>query len=631
MLTMRIVQTKKGSNWGNVQIEGIGNFDGLVGIEELTDYEIKETKHKFKDNVGKSKLKKKHKKIKNLDQKNEPTEVVQDLEIEPSDILPWTNIFVPEEIANSLVKQGFSNPTEIQRQCIPAAIKGRRDILGAAETGSGKTLAFGIPMLYGILKCLENELPVEVDSEEEDFEPPIKNKKCVRVIHLSSEKKIGSLLGLVLTPTRELALQIKNHLDITAKYTAVKVAVVVGGMSVEKQIRILKKKPHLLVATPGRLWELMTQEPNLVNLNNIRFFTIDETDRMLERDHFPELRSILEILQEHKKVKRQNFVFSATLTLVHEPPSYIKRKRHNKAQLTQNDKLKKLIKAVGMKDYKVVDITKKTGTAAALKEAKISCTFDEKDYYIYYLLKAYNGRTVIFCNSISCVRRLASLLSLLSCSPLPLHANMQQRQRLKNLDRFKKEDNSVLLSTDVAARGLDIPNIDHVIHYQVPRTSEGYIHRSGRTARANKTGLTILLIEPNEVKSYIKICNTLGREKDVDEFPVEQNLLLEAKSRVKIARDVDILERKLIKFNSNISWLEKSAEELDLVLDDEQIPKVSNKEVSSAKHQLLINKKQLANLLSKPLISKSTAINTQNEKKKVIKKMKFLKQKLHCT
>lgn len=114
MLTMRIVQTKKGSNWGNVQIEGIGNFDGLVGIEELTDYEIKETKHKFKDNVGKSKLKKKHKKIKNLDQKNEPTEVVQDLEIEPSDILPWTNIFVPEEIANSLVKQGFSNPTEIQ-------------------------------------------------------------------------------------------------------------------------------------------------------------------------------------------------------------------------------------------------------------------------------------------------------------------------------------------------------------------------------------------------------------------------------------------------------------------------------------------------------------------------------------
>uniref|UniRef100_T1HAT9 ATP-dependent RNA helicase n=1 Tax=Rhodnius prolixus TaxID=13249 RepID=T1HAT9_RHOPR len=612
---MRIVQTKKGSNWGNVQIEGIGNFDGLVGIEELTDYEIKETKHKFKDNVGKSKLKKKHKKIKNLDQKNEPTEVVQDLEIEPSDILPWTNIFVPEEIANSLVKQGFSNPTEIQRQCIPAAIKGRRDILGAAETGSGKTLAFGIPMLYGILKCLENELPVEVDSEEEDFEPPIKNKKCVRVIHLSSEKKIGSLLGLVLTPTRELALQIKNHLDITAKYTAVKVAVVVGGMSVEKQIRILKKKPHLLVATPGRLWELMTQEPNLVNLNNIRFFTIDETDRMLERDHFPELRSILEILQEHKKVKRQNFVFSATLTLVHEPPSYIKRKRHNKAQLTQNDKLKKLIKAVGMKDYKVVDITKKTGTAAALKEAKISCTFDEKDYYIYYLLKAYNGRTVIFCNSISCVRRLASLLSLLSCSPLPLHANMQQRQRLKNLDRFKKEDNSVLLSTDVAARGLDIPNIDHVIHYQVPRTSEGMI--------INIFYLKLYLLSNDKNNNLI--------EKDVDEFPVEQNLLLEAKSRVKIARDVDILERKLIKFNSNISWLEKSAEELDLVLDDEQIPKVSNKEVSSAKHQLLINKKQLANLLSKPLISKSTAINTQNEKKKVIKKMKFLKQKLHCT
>jgi len=130
---------------------------------------------------------------------------------------------------------------------------------------------------------------------------------------------------------------------------------------------------------------------------------------------------------------------------------------------------------------------------------------------LYYFVQRHPGRTIVFCNSIDCVKRLATLFGLLDCNPLPLHANMIQKQRLKNLERFRDSPMGFLIATDVAARGLDIPNVEHVIHYQVPRTSENYVHRSGRTARANKHGITVMFMEPGEVKSYIKLYKTLER------------------------------------------------------------------------------------------------------------------------
>lgn len=144
-------------------------------------------------------------------------------------------------------------------------------------------------------------------------------------------------------------------------------------------------------------------------------------------------------------------------------------------------------------------------------ECRINCALEEKDFYVYYFLQKHPGRTLIFCNSIGCVKRLANLLTILGCASLPLHATMQQRQRLKNLERFRDNPLGILVATDVAARGLDIPSVEHVLHYQTPRTSESYVHRSGRTARASKEGITILLIEPNEVNCYVKMCSTLGR------------------------------------------------------------------------------------------------------------------------
>lgn len=240
---------------------------------------------------------------------------------------------------------------------------------------------------------------------------------------------------------------------------------------------------------------------------------------MVEKGHFEEVKLLMERLNrdESKKSKRQNFIFSATLTLVHDIPNHLRMKNVSRRKkfesVSANDKLKQFIYGLGISQPKIVDITKKEGTAEKLTECRIVCELTEKDYYLYYFLQQHPGRTIVFCNSIDCVRRLGNLFDLLQCKTLPLHANMIQKQRLKNLERFRDSKDALLIATDVAARGLDIPNVDHVIHYQVPRTSENYIHRSGRTARANTEGITVLLMEPGEMRYYKMLCKTLNRSK----------------------------------------------------------------------------------------------------------------------
>lgn len=236
---------------------------------------------------------------------------------------------------------------------------------------------------------------------------------------------------------------------------------------------------------------------------------------MVEKGHFEELKLLLDQLNADgdKRVQRQNFVFSATLTLVHDLPNYIKGKKQKQAQQTAPQKIKSLIDHLGISQPKIVDITSTTGTAETLTECRIICELEQKDWYLYYFLQRHPGRTIVFCNSIDCVKRLGQLFSLLDCQPRPLHAQMNQRQRLKNLERFSASPSGLLIATDVAARGLDIPSVKHVIHYQVPRTSENYVHRSGRTARASMEGITVLLMEPTEIRNYVQLCRTLKRGK----------------------------------------------------------------------------------------------------------------------
>ncbi|KAK6622073.1 hypothetical protein RUM44_001880 [Polyplax serrata] len=528
----------------------------------------------------------------------------------------WSSFGIQNEILYALYEKKYYEPTKIQLGCLGPAICGQSDILGAAETGSGKTLAFGIPIVNGILSLKQQINSNDVsdteseddDDDEESWEKQNVGIGCVKVKTLStSAKKNNKLFALILTPTRELAVQVKDHLADICKYTDIKIALVVGGLAYEKQERILNRRPEIVVATPGRLWELINDHHiHLQNIKHIRYLAIDETDRMLEKGHFTELSDLLERinLNERQKRKRQNFIFSATLTLVHDPPSHLKGKK--KKRITPGQKLQDLIKKIGITNPKVVDLTSSQVTAENLVEYKIFCKFEEKDYYLYQFLRTHKGRTIVFCNSIGCVKRLANLLTILNRKPLPLHANMEQKQRLKNLEKFRANDHSVLLATDVAARGLDIPNVNHVIHFQVPKTAEIYVHRSGRTARVNTMGNALLLIEPQELGTYNKLLHTLGRAKDIEDFDIDMDTFKQIRKIIHLARDIDQLSLSIKRENSKTSWFERAVKDLDIIVDEDEMPKKRTMEADiRIKKDLNLKKKELNALLSQPVVSQN--------------------------
>ncbi|CAE6467763.1 unnamed protein product, partial [Rhizoctonia solani] len=165
-----------------------------------------------------------------------------------------------------------------------------------------------------------------------------------------------------------------------------------------------------------------------------------------------------------------------------------------------------------------------------------------QDFYLYYFLLRYPGRSLVFVSSIDGIRRLTPIMELLQLKAFPLHSQLQQRQRLKNLDRFKSTPSAVLIATDVAARGLDIPSVDHVIHYQLPRTADAYVHRNGRTARAQREGFSLLLIAPNERGIMKGLMDSLKRTEPIAELPIEHDILDRLKQRVQLARQIDVAQ-----------------------------------------------------------------------------------------
>ncbi|XP_027855890.1 ATP-dependent RNA helicase DDX24 [Xiphophorus couchianus] len=566
-----------------------------------------------------------------------------------SDVSAWKDLFVPSAVLKALSSLGFTSPTPIQALALPPAIRDRMDILGAAETGSGKTLAFGIPMIHTILEWkdgseimsepgdtdepkageqqedgmeasgededIEVDQTLGSDEDEQDSEGEDQDKQlgCVRVIDNAEfdfkenvpEGRNRPLLGLVLTPTRELAVQVKHHIDAVAKYTDIQTVIVVGGMAQQKQRRMLKRRPEIIIATPGRLWDLINEgHPHLLNLRQLKCLVIDEADRMVERGHFAELENLLEMLNTtHFNPTRQTFVFSATLTMVHGLPSRVLQKKKRR-QLDNRSKLEILMEKVGIKSKpKVLDLTRKEATVETLTETQIHCQKDEKDFYLYYFLLQYPGRTMVFANSIDCIKRLSALLVILDCNPLPLHANMHQKHRLKNLERFAEKQNCVLLTTDVAARGLDIPDVQHVIHYQVPRTSETYVHRSGRTARATKEGLSLLLIGPDDVMNFKKISKTLGKDEELPTFPVENKCMKAIKERVNLARKIEKIEYYNNREKQHDSWFKQAAEALEVDLDDDLLIGGATDQETDMEQKKMVKqmKKNLKHLISQPI------------------------------
>ncbi|XP_036590923.1 ATP-dependent RNA helicase DDX24 [Trichosurus vulpecula] len=564
------------------------------------------------------------------------------LDDQEADVSAWKDLFVPEPVLRALSSLGFSAPTPIQALALAPAIRDNLDILGAAETGSGKTLAFAIPVIHSVLRWQEDQKqssqeqsgshpedgessvdaddpsedgdetsnPLPVERKEEKDEDPCHGPGDIK-LEFDEEKPAGHrnqrspLLGLVLTPTRELAVQVKHHVDAVAQFTGIKTALLVGGMAPQKQQRMLGRRPEIVIATPGRLWELIKeQHHHLSNLKQLRCLVIDEADRMVERGHFVELSQLLEMLNDSQyNPQRQTFVFSATLTLVHQAPARVFQKKNAK-KIDKTGKLDMLMQKIGMRGKpKVIDLTRKEATVETLTETKIHCDKEEKDFYLYYFLLQYPGRTMVFANSIDCIKRLTALLSILDRDPLPLHANMHQKQRLKNLERFAERDNGVLLSTDVAARGLDIPDVQHVIHYQVPRTSEIYVHRSGRTARAAKEGLSLLLIGPDDMINFKKIYKTLEKSEEIPLFPIEIKCMKAIKERVNLARQIEKEEYYNSRAKQHNAWLQQAADALEIDVDDDVFLGGRRNEQEESQKQKMMKgmKKQLKHLLSQPV------------------------------
>ncbi|XP_074145799.1 ATP-dependent RNA helicase DDX24 [Sminthopsis crassicaudata] len=554
------------------------------------------------------------------------------LDDQKADVSAWKDLFVPEPVLRALSSLGFSAPTPIQALALAPAIRDNLDILGAAETGSGKTLAFAIPMIHSVLRWQEEQEQAgghsedgeslgdadgssDDSNEEKDGDPSHclsdEQESTDIKLELEEEKpadhsnRSSPLLGLVLTPTRELAVQVKHHIDAVAKFTGIRTALLVGGMAPQKQQRMLTRRPEIVIATPGRLWELIKeQHQHLSNLRQLRCLVIDEADRMVERGHFTELTQLLEMLNDNQyNPQRQTFVFSATLTLIHQAPARVFQKKNAK-KIDKLGKLDMLMQKIGMRGKpKIIDLTRKEATVETLTETKIHCDKEEKDFYLYYFLLQYPGRTMVFANSIDCIKRLTALLSILDQEPLPLHANMHQKQRLKNLERFAERNNGVLLSTDVAARGLDIPDVQHVIHYQVPRTSEIYVHRSGRTARAAKEGLSLLLIGPDDMINFKKIYKTLEKNEEIPLFPIEIKCMKAIKERVNLARQIEKEEYYNSRAKQHNAWFQQAADALEIDLDDDVfIGGRRNEQEESQKQKLMKGmKKQLKHLLSQPV------------------------------
>ena len=478
----------------------------------------------------------------------------------------WASFGLCESLLRALADLGFEQPTPIQAAVLPAALGEGRDIIGAAETGSGKTLAFGLPILQRLMEEVQQR-PAAAASRNE-----------------------AGLRALVLCPTRELAMQVADHLGAAGRHSHVRVATIVGGMAPEKQLRVLSRAPEIVVATPGRLWELISQgEAHLASLASLRFLVLDEADRMVEKGHFAELTHVLDLLEAQRKAApapaagqgcRQTFVFSATLTV---PPSLRKRLKLSAAaglkSSSQKGAIGLLMERVPFEQRpRVVDVTdRKRVVASKLEEAAIECSEEDRDALLLYILTQHPGRTLVFANAISAIRRVAALLALLKVPHAALHAQMQQRQRLKALDRFKRAATEggadlghsvVLVATDVAARGIDVEGVRTVIHYQVPPSAEAYVHRAGRTARGGADGVSILLATPVEKTRYSALLRALSRSAPLPEFPVASAALEGARKRVLLASKIDRLRHARAKAAADQSWMQRSAAELEIELEE---------------------------------------------------------------
>uniref|UniRef100_A0A2P2KSK9 Uncharacterized protein MANES_13G099900 n=4 Tax=Rhizophora mucronata TaxID=61149 RepID=A0A2P2KSK9_RHIMU len=417
-------------------------------------------------------------------EREEEEEVVEeeDEEVE-GETRSFKDLGICEQLLEACEHLGWQIPTRIQVEAIPHALEGK-DLIGLAQTGSGKTGAFALPILQALLEA--------------------------------SQKSVQAFFACVLSPTRELAIQIAEQFEALGSGIGVRCAVLVGGVDMVQQAINLGKRPHVVVATPGRLVDHLSNTKGF-SLRTLKYLVLDEADRLLNEDFEKSLDEILKVIPR----ERRTYLFSATMT--------------KKVRKLQRACLRNPVKIEAASKYSTVD---------TLKQQYCFLPAKFKDCYLVYILTEMSGSTsMVFTRTCDATLFLSLVLRNLGLRAIPINGHMSQSKRLGALNKFKAGECSILICTDVASRGLDIPSVDMVINYDIPTNSKDYIHRVGRTARAGRSGVAISLVNQYELEWYLQIEKLIGKK--LPEFPAQEEevlLLLERVSEAKRIAHMKIKE-----------------------------------------------------------------------------------------
>ncbi|CEF99793.1 Helicase, C-terminal [Ostreococcus tauri] len=383
-----------------------------------------------------------------------------------------------KELVSACEELGWREPSAIQQKSIPEALQGR-DVIGLAQTGSGKTGAFALPILQSLLD-----------------EP--------RTYH-----------SLILSPTRELAIQIAEQVEALGRGIGVRTATLVGGIEMTSQAIMLGKRPHVVVGTPGRVVDHLENTKGF-GLKALKVLVLDEADRLLNLDFEEEIDKILRVIPQDRRTQ----LFSATMT----------------------SKVQKLQRAC-LRDPVKVEVSAKYSTVDSLRQHYLFIPAKHKDCYATYLFNELSASTlIVFARTCDQTRKLALIARNLGFGAVPIHGQMSQPKRIAALQKFKAGERNILIATDVASRGLDIPSVDVVINYDVPQNSKDYVHRVGRTARAGRSGLAVTMVTQYDVELYQKIERLINKK--LDKYPLEEEAVMLLYDRVNEAQRIAIQQMR---------------------------------------------------------------------------------------
>lgn len=392
--------------------------------------------------------------------------------------ITFNELNINSDVLRAINDMGFEEPSQIQAESIPVSMEGF-DIIGQAQTGTGKTVAFGVPIISNL------------------------------------DESRGNIQALVITPTRELAIQVNDELARVAKYHNVSLLPVYGGQPIDRQIRTLRKGVDLVVGTPGRLIDHINR--NTIDLSKVKFLVVDEADEMLDMGFIDDIESIL----KHIGPNRQTMLFSATMP----------------------DAIRKLAKRYMKPDTKHISIVKNSMTVAKISQYYFEIKQQNRFESLCRILDVDEPETaIIFCKTKRGVDELVESMRTRGYAVEGMHGDLNQNQRINTLKKFKEGNLDFLVATDVAARGIDVENVTHVINYDLPQDSDSYVHRIGRTGRANKEGIAYSLVTPREYITLKQIEKTTRSKIKRKEIPSLDDIF-EAKNRDILKSIKEIIEK----------------------------------------------------------------------------------------